>query len=212
MAGRQSASSFASIFASATFTSLLGVFLIRPEQRFYQRELERLTGCRLSLVQRELSRLERSGLVRKTRSGNRVYYVAATDHPAFPGLQDAFKKTIGVADVIRVALAPWADQIVAAFIYGSVARGDELAHSDIDVFVITSLDPAVLTTGLAELSDALGREVNVSVYPVDEVRRGVAGGRPFLEEVLQGSKLWLMGDEDVVEALVSGSLVEGADA
>jgi predicted nucleotidyltransferase len=211
MAADQGRPSLGSIFVSSTMTALLGVFLTRPSERFYQRELERLTGSRLYQVQRELSRLERAGLVRRARSGNRVYYQVAADHPAFAGLQDAFVKTVGIVEVLQQALAPWSEQIDAAFIYGSVAAGRELADSDVDIFVVTAADPAALVAALGERAESLGREVNVSVYPVAELRLGVAQGRLFLMDVMNGPKLWLVGDDAVLAGLVEDRAADRAE-
>lgn len=75
------------MFASRSLERLLTVLMLEPKRPFYQRELERLVGVRLRQLQRDLVRLEQSGLVCKTASGNRSYYMAVATHPAFSGLR-----------------------------------------------------------------------------------------------------------------------------
>ena len=101
---------FAALFASPTLVSLLRQFLTRPDTDFYQRELAGLTGSRLVQVQRDLLRLEGAGLVARRRHGNRVYYRACSDHPAFADLQAVFAKTVGVAEVLAALCWPYASR------------------------------------------------------------------------------------------------------
>ncbi len=101
----------------------------------------------------------------------------------------------GSPAVLRRPLLALREQIDLAFVYGSVAAGRELASSDIDVFVVSGHDPRELATVLAEAGEQLGREVNVVVYSADELRSRIAAGRTFLTGVLDGAKIWLLGDE-----------------
>jgi hypothetical protein len=104
------------LFASRTLVALLTRFLMRPDERLYQQELAEAVGARLYLVQRELARLERVGLLTKTPRGNRVYYQANRSHPAFEDLKRVFLKTIALGDALRAALAPLADRVRVALV------------------------------------------------------------------------------------------------
>jgi predicted nucleotidyltransferase len=202
MTGSPAGGGFAGLFASPTLVSLLGLFLTRRDTDFYQRELAGLTGSRLVQVQRDLQRLERAGLVARRRHGNRVYYRACSGHPAFADLQAVFAKTVGVAEALRRPLLPLRHQIDLAFVYGSVAAGRELAGSDIDVLVASGHDPREIATLLAEAGEQLGREVNVVTYSADELRARVDSGTPFLSAVLDGAKIWLLGSDAELGALL----------
>ena len=195
---------FAGLFATPTLVNLLGLFLTRRDTDFYQRELARLSGSRLVQVQRDLLRLESAGLVARRRHGNRVYYRACSAHPAFADLQAVFAKTVGVAEVLRRSLLPLRGQVDLAFVYGSVAAGRELAGSDIDVLVATGHDPREIATLLAEAGEQLGREVNVVTYSADELRARVTAGTPFLTGVLDGARIWLLGGDAELGALLHG--------
>jgi predicted nucleotidyltransferase len=131
-----------------------------------------------------------------------VYYRSCIDHPAFPDLQAVFAKTVGVAEVLGRPLLPLRDEIELAFVYASVAAGLELASSDVDVLVVPEHDPRELATVLAEAGEQLGPEVNVVTYSADELRARVVAGTPFLTDVLDGAKIWLLeGEADLRDLL-----------
>jgi predicted nucleotidyltransferase len=104
-------------------------------------------------------------------AGNQVRYQADKSNPIYPELAEIFRKTVGMADVARDALAPLADKIDLAFIFGSVARGKETATSDIDVMVLTKLPFARIVGALAPLRDRLGREINPVVMTKTDFRK-----------------------------------------
>jgi predicted nucleotidyltransferase len=194
--------SWEDLFTSRTLARLLTAFLIHPDAAYYQRELVDRAGARLFTVQRELARLEKAGLVVRTRRGNRVYYQASRRHPAFEDLKRVILKTTGLGDALRHALAPLADRVHMAFVYGSWARGEEVADSDLDLLLIGDLKLREAATVLGPVGRQLGREFNPSVYPAAEFRRKAQAGHPFIAGVLQGEKIFLIGDEDELGRVV----------
>lgn len=203
-------SSLAGIFASPSLVAVLSLFLARPEADFYQREMAALTGQRLSQVQRELTRLQAAGLVSGARRGNRVYYRAAVEHPAFADLQAVFVKTVGVVEVLEESLRHWGETIEVAFIFGSLAARRELAASDIDVCIVGDVDVQGVIAGLAAAEQRTGREINVVAYPAKEFRAKVAEGQSFALELLDGPKLWVIGDQQSLDETVGRRLASDA--
>jgi predicted nucleotidyltransferase len=191
----------AALFASASLARLLGVFMREPQRRFYQRELERLTGTPLRQLQRDLSRLEKSGLVSKTPSGNRSYYQAVDAHPAFGDLRRVLVKTVGLGDALRAAIEPLGASVAAAFIFGSFAAGDDSAESDVDLLVIGAVSRRVLATALADVSRDLGRELNPVIFSPREFSRRLRSGDHFVTATLAEPRIWIIGDEQTVAAL-----------
>src|SRR5205085_1658945 len=124
--GRPAHGRAASAVASALFTPVqqrvLGLLFGQPERRFQSAELIRLAGSGTGAVHRQLQRLEKSGLLTVARDGNQKYYAARRDAPVFPELHGLVVKTVGIIEPLRAALAPIADQIDLAFIFGSVAK------------------------------------------------------------------------------------------
>jgi len=192
---------FAALFASSTLADLLRLFLMEPECAFYQRELQRLTGAHLRQLQRDLERLQRAGLVVARQDGNRVYYSAVSTHPAFADLRAVVVKTLGVSDVLRDALAGIEPCVPLAFIFGSVARGDDTAGSDLDLFMVGSVSRREVAARLAPVAALLKREVNPVIMGLDDVAARLRSGDHFVTSVFEGPRIWLVGDDDTLAAL-----------
>lgn len=186
----------AELFSSSTMTDLLNIFFLHSTEEFYQRELSRLTGNPLYLVQRELVRMERAGIIRKEKRGNRVYYAAQNENPAFLDLKRFFMKTIALGDRLSEVLAPLSSKIDFAFIYGSVAAGEDKAESDIDILVVGRTSLKELSMILGQAGRELGREINPNVYSVSEFKKRAGEGNSFLKSIIEGHKIWLIGDPD----------------
>ncbi len=187
--------------ASALFTAtqqrVLGLLFGQPDRSFYTSELIRLVGGGSGAVQRELGRLAQSGLVKITRIGNQKHYQANPDSPVFEELSSLVRKTIGLADPLRQALEPLEARIRFAAVYGSVAKGQETADSDIDLLIVaedTTLEEIYQL--LAPAEQRLARTINPTLYTPEEFKARRTGGNPFLTKVLQGKHLVLMGRED----------------
>ena len=175
---------------------VLGVLFGNPRRSFYANEVIGLARSGTGAVQRELARLEASGLMTVTRVGKQKHYQANARSPVFEELRALVLKTSGLADVLRGALAPVSEGIRAALVYGSIAKGEDTAASDIDLVVVSDrLTYADLFAALEEASARLGRKVAPTIYSPDELSRRVNQGNAFVTRVLAQPKLWLIGDE-----------------
>ncbi|MGH2372818.1 MAG: nucleotidyltransferase domain-containing protein [Candidatus Methylomirabilaceae bacterium] len=183
------------LFVSDTLVALLRVFLLNPENAFYQRELADAAGTGLYAVQQELARLERVGLVVKAPRGNRAYYRADRSHPAFEDLKRVVIKTVGLGDALRTALAQVKDRVRVAFVYGSYAKGQETAGSDIDLILIGSLTSKEAAAFLGSVARELGRQFNVVVYSPQEFAKKSRDGHHFIMEVQKAPKVFLIGSQ-----------------
>ena len=175
--------------------ALLSLVFSRADETHLQEDLIRQAALGRGAVQRELEFLARAGIVRRTLRGRQVYFQANPDCPIYPELRGLIVKTAGVADVLRAALAPLAERIRAAFIYGSIARGTERRASDVDIMVIGDVSFAETAEALGRAQEAIGREINPSVYPPEEFRIKLAAKHHFLRSLLKGEKIFLIGDE-----------------
>jgi predicted nucleotidyltransferase len=188
---------FADALFSSTQQKLLALLFGQPERSFYARELIGLTGSGTGAVTRELSRLVQSGLITLTSIGNQKHYRANSASPVFHELQSLVIKTFGIADKIRYALLFLEASISCAFIYGSVAKGEVHAGSDIDVMIVSG----ALTLGdalavLQPLESQLGRKINPTLYTQEEYSHRVKTKNPFLSKVLAGKLIPLIGNPD----------------
>lgn len=188
-----------------TRRSVLALLFGRPDESFYVREIVRLTGAGSGAVQRELTLLTNAGLLRREVKGRQVYFSANPDAPVYPELRGLLTKTAGVADLLKTALRPLVQKkmIVVAFIYGSVASGRHGAKSDVDLMVIGRLSLSDLIPALRKAQEALGREVNPTVYELREFQAKLQKDAHFLRRVVAGPKLMLVGDSDELAKLAS---------
>lgn len=175
---------------------VLAVLFGNPGRSFYANEVIALAGSGTGAVQRELAGLETAGLVTVTRVGKQKHYQANAAAPVFEELRGLVLKTSGLADVLRNALTPLAAQISAAFVYGSVAKRQDTAKSDIDLMVVSdSLSYADMFAVLEEATKQLGRTVNPTVYSRQELDKRVREDNAFIKRVLAQPKLWVIGEE-----------------
>ena len=191
--------------ADALFSTIqqrvLAYLFGQPERSFFATELIKLAGGGSGAVQRELARLSDSGLVMVTRVGTQKHYQANPKSPIFAELCAIARKTVGLAEPLREALAPLAKRVSAAFVYGSVAKRSDTAASDIDLMVVSdSLGYPDLFAALERASTRLGRKVNPTVYSRQELAKRMKQGNAFVTRVMTQPKVWLIGGEDDLAA------------
>jgi predicted nucleotidyltransferase len=193
--------SLADALFSTTQQRVLGLLFGQPSRSFYATELIALTGAGSGAVQRELVRLEQSGLATVRRLGAQKHFQANPDSPLFAELCSIMRKTVAVAEPLREVLAPLAPRIVAAFVYGSVAKSADTASSDVDLIIISDgVTYADAFAALEPISTRLGRQVNPTVYTRRELAKRIKDRNAFMIRVLAQPKVWLIGTEDDLAA------------
>jgi predicted nucleotidyltransferase len=185
----------AALFGKAR-RGVLALLFMHPDQSFYLRQLVRLLGVGQGAVQRELARLGRSGLVLRRQVGSQIHYQANSGSPVFTELRTLMIKSAGVADALREALAVLGPQIAVAFVYGSMARGEPKAESDVDLMVIGDASFGEVVSALQPAQEAIGREVNPTVYSPGEYRAKVRAKHHFVGSVANSPKIFLVGGDD----------------
>jgi uncharacterized protein len=176
--------------------AVLTLLLMDANKRWHLREVVRRTACAIGTVRRELKGLVACGIALETRDGNRTYYQANSQCPAYGELSGLVRKTCGLADVLRMAMAELGERVKVAFVYGSQARQQADSASDVDLMVIGDVGFAEVVSALAGAQDALSREINPTVYAVEEFRSKVSSGHHFVRSVLKDRKIFLIGDAD----------------
>jgi len=179
--------------------AVLAVLYGHIGESFYLRQLSRRTGISLGPVQREMRQLVDAGLVTKQTLGTQTLYTANQGSPIFQEMRSLVAKTVGIHDALLEALAPLKKKIKLAFVYGSVARSQEAAHSDIDLMIVGTVSFTHVVATLSEAQKTLNREINPTVYSAREFASKMKGN--FLKTVLSEKKLFLIGDENVLGEL-----------
>lgn len=174
---------------------ILGMLLLHPEQGYHVRELARLTNTSAGTLHKELSKLSDAGILQTKKVGNQQHYSANVQCPIFEELASIFRKTSGLADVIADALSSVKSQIKLAMVFGSVARGEAQANSDIDLMVVGDISFGDVVSLLHESQATLRREINPVVYSVDSFKTRVEKSDSFIKEILNKPKLFIIGSE-----------------
>lgn len=176
---------------------VLAVLFGTPDRSFFANELVALARSGTGAVQRELVDLTAAGLLTVRPVGNQKHYQANAASPVFAELRGLVLKTMGLADVVRTALAPLERHIDMAFIHGSVARQQDTAGSDVDLIIVSpTLGYGELLGALEPASQAIARPINPAVYTPGEWRQRVMQDRAFVTRVMQQPKIWLFGEEE----------------
>jgi len=176
--------------------SVLALLYGRADSSFYLRQIARHVHASPGSVQRELKKLAEAELVVRKSTGNQVFYQANQRNPVFAEMRALLNKTVGLFRVLHTALRPLADKVAVAFVYGSIARQEEKAESDIDLMIVGRVVLDDVLACLTKTETALGRAVNPTVYSVREFKRRLAEGNHFLNAVIDGKKVFLIGNED----------------
>ena len=189
------------LFSSRVRVEILSAFLMNPERELYVREVARLTGEDYKNVSMELRSLEEIGLLSSRNEGNLKYFSLNKEFVIYEELKSIFMKTKGAVGILREAVSTKRD-IDYAFIYGSFATGEERAESDIDLMVIGRISLEEVLALIRGPEEKLSREINVSLYDLQEIRKRVKDHDPFIMEVLGGSKIMLIGDENELRRII----------
>jgi predicted nucleotidyltransferase len=189
----------AELLSSRARAEVLRLLFGLSEAPLHLREIQRRAGLSLGTMQQELQKLKRLGLLISRADGNRLCYQATRGHPLYPEIHRLVLKTSGLVDVLRTTLTD--PRIEWAFVFGSIARGEETAGSDVDLMVIGDLGLRGVTSLLSGVADQIGREINPHVLRRAELMKRKSAGEPFLTRVLAEPRIFLVGDPHEFEAL-----------
>lgn len=185
---------------------VLALIFSNPERSFYASEIMRNVRSGVGAVERELSKLERSGLVSVERIGNQKHYRANQAAPIFEELRGLVAKTVGLAEPIKKSLEPYADAIKSAFVYGSVAKGADTAHSDIDLMVIgDDLNYSDLYTAAQNLESTLRRKINPLFLSLEDWQRKTSDKGSVFSKISHSPKIFIIGSEKDLQLWASKS-------
>jgi predicted nucleotidyltransferase len=183
--------------------AILGLLYAHPDESFYLRQIVDLAGLAVGQTQRELKRLTESGILERSERGRHVYFRANERCPIYDELKGIVAKTTAGGAAIARGLAPLVDRIKVAFLFGSVARGEETRGSDIDVMVVGSASFAEVAGAVRAVEQQLRREINIVVYPVGEFTARVQQGHSFLARVIEDEKTFIVGSQYELDALLA---------
>lgn len=185
---------------------LLSLFFNNIDRRYYLRDISNEVGISIGSVNPVLKELVHAGILEMQVEGKKKFYTANRFSPIFEELKGLVIKTVGVVEPVRHALEPLCDKINVAFIFGSVATGEDTGRSDIDLMVIGQLRPRDLSRVLYPIEKKIGREINPHVFSPDRFSKAFNENNHFLRSVVQTKLLFLIGDKDDLGRLAGKSL------
>lgn len=186
---------------SKTRTKILRHFFANPEKKYYLRELERILGISVGNIRRELLDLKKTGLFEAIQEGKQVYYFLNKNSPISKEFKKIISKTIGKEAILKEKLMQ-AEGIEIAFIYGSVAREEEDAFSDIDIFIVGSAKEDNLLKIIREAEQELSQEINYVIFAEKDIKENIKKKDVFLADVIKGKKIFLIGDKNDLEKII----------
>ena len=181
---------------------MLAVLFLRPDEQFHVRQLERLTGISAGSLHRELKAMAIAGLLRRESQGNQVLYQAERECPIYEELASIFRKTVGLAMVLRDGLLKLADRIDIAFVFGSMATGKQHADSDLDLCVLGDVELFDVVKALGSVQDNIRREINPVVMSTARYIDQLAEHDRFIERLDGEPKIYVMGGEREFRKLI----------
>ena len=190
----------ASFFLSQTRAKLLKLMFTNENKEFYLRELERETSMSIGAIQTEVKKLHALELIVTRKDGNRQYFKANTEHPLYHEIESIIRKSSGPHTVIKTVLSKF-KEIEFAFIFGSYAKNEMTAKSDIDLFIIGNISSRTISEKLFDIKNKIGREVNEHVYSKETFKKSLATKRHFLLSLKETPKIFLKGSEADFEEL-----------
>ena len=190
----------AKILSSKIRAEIFRLLFGTNDKALHMRDIERRSGFAIGTIQGELKKLSKLDLVLKEIDGNRTYYRANKNHPLYNDIHNLVLKTTGLVDVLRNALET--QKIKLAFVFGSFAKGEESADSDIDLMVIGNLGLRDITRLLSDTQGKILREINPHVYSLDEFIKKYKKNDHFVSQVVEGPQIFIIGSEDELKAMV----------
>jgi predicted nucleotidyltransferase len=183
------------LITSKSRVELLTWFMAHPGERFHYLQLDRLLKASRHSLQIELKRLLDAGILLSSKEANVRFYWVNEQHPLYPELRSIVFKTSGLGDFLRESLEA-IGSVEVALVFGSAASNSDDATSDVDLLVLGEVDMDALNEAVTGAEDALGREINPAVYTREEWATRVRADSVFATDILAGSKVFLIGDDD----------------
>ena len=194
--------SLGNVLFTKTQQKVLGLLFGQPERSFYLNEIVSLSRMGKGTITRELERMVAARIILKQKIGNQNHYRANPECPIFRELLGIVRKTFGVADVVREALDSVLSAVTLAFIYGSIAKAEDTAKSDIDLLLVADeLAYSEVMELLFETEQSLGRPINPTIYTLAQITEKARQENAFVTRVFEQPKIWIKEDEDVYKTI-----------
>ncbi len=173
---------------------ILEIFFNNPGKSYYFRQLARLLGVEPGVFQRDINNLVERGILTSEFQANTRFFELNEKYPLYAEIRSIFFKTVGAEGQLRALFAK-NKNIQWAFIFGSYAKREEDALSDIDVMLIGQVNEKEFLLELKKIEKKLDREINYHIYSAIEWKKKKDDKNSFIREVAKKPKIFLVGNE-----------------
>ena len=184
------------LFVSKVRIKILSVFMLNPEKLFSAWDLAKSCDFPYSAVWKELGNLEQAGVIQLAEiSGRQKRFVVNTISPIYYELKSIFVKTVGLADLLKPILEKQ-NEIITAFIYGSLANGNYDSQSDVDLMIIGITSMEAILPDIHEVEKIIQRPINISIFTPSEWQDARNNRQAFVVNVIKSPIILLKGKLD----------------
>ena len=187
----------AQILSSQVRAEIFRLLFNGNKTAIHLRDLQRKSQLSIGTIQKEIGHLKELDLVIPERDGNRLYYTANTNHPLYTDICGLVEKTSGIVEKLKDVLGK-IKEVECAFIFGSLAKGEEKSHSDIDLIIIGDVGQRVLSSKFKEVTEQTEREINPHIYSMKSWKGKLKKKDHFIKTILNDKKIFLIGDKNVI--------------
>lgn len=178
---------------------ILELFYSNPKEMYYVRQITREVGEEINAVRRELDRMTKNGIIKSENRGNRLYYQLNKNYYYYPELLDMVSKSTGLGKKFNKLKAKLGKVEFVVF-SGKFAKHLARAHDDVDILIVGQVVMPEISALIQQEEKVRGREINFTVFSSDEFEFRKQRRDPFLLEILSGSRIMVIGDEeDLIE-------------
>lgn len=187
------------IFRTKSQILVLKLLFLNPTKEFHLNDIARRTDITPPAVSKEISKLVKTGLVRRRSQGNLTLYSINKDSIIFDEMKRIFLKYEIFSEMLSKELAK--EQITYALIYGSFAKGTEQEKSDIDLLVIGDVAEDYLLRVIPKIEHNTGREINFILWTEKEFKEKAKDKIPLIREIINTPVIMIVGDKDEFKRL-----------
>jgi DNA-binding transcriptional ArsR family regulator len=184
------------IIISRVRVKILELFLLHPKTMLHVRDIVRKVDEEINAVRRELSHMEKAGMVSKEQRANRLFYIFRKDYPLYEDLLRLINKSAGLGgDMLKNK--PKLGKVKFALIAGRFIKGlPKKSPTDVDVLLVGTVVLPELASLIKAEEARREAEVNYTVMTEEEFAFRKSRRDPFVVSILSASRLMIIGDEE----------------
>lgn len=191
------------LFGSRTRVKLLRLFLSNPQEEYYVRELTRRMNEQINSIRRELSNLEKMGILEAQEREGKKYYQVNQDHLLFLELRALFLKGRFTLERSFANSIKELGRVKLIILTGQFMKDTSVP---VDLFMVGEVNRSKLELLLHKFKEQFGFDVRFTILPVNEFNYRKEITDKFLFSILNSRKVVVFDELHTLTALTQGSI------